>query len=338
MTTYVLLDSLNLFHRSKHQASKQYDTWTKLGYSIHVLLSSINKVARDFNADHIVICTEGRSWRKDFHPPYKYNRKVARDSRTPIQVEEDNEFDVAYRDLIAFFSEKTSCSVLHSKIAEADDLIARWIALHPDDDHVIVSTDSDFQQLIKPNVRLYNGVTNELWTVDGIFNDKNKPVIDKKTKEQKTVADPEWLLFEKCIRGDSSDNVFSAYPGAYLKSTKNRIGIIEAFEDRNRQGYAWNNFMLQTWTDHEDEIHKVCDDYKRNVTLIDLNAQPQDIKDRIDSDILNTLKLDPPSKVGIWFMKFCGKYELNRISENAQTYVEWLKSPYQGPLIKDANE
>ena len=39
------------------------------------------------------------------------------------------------------------------------------------------------------------------------FNDKGKPVIDKKTKEPKTIEDPEWLLFEKCIRGDTSDNI-----------------------------------------------------------------------------------------------------------------------------------
>ena len=40
-----------------------------------------------------------------------------------------------------------------------------------------------------------------------------RPVKDKKTKEQKMPGDPEWLLFEKCIRGDTSDNIFSAYPG-----------------------------------------------------------------------------------------------------------------------------
>ena len=30
-----------------------------------------------------------------------------------------------------------------------------------------------------------------------------------------------YLLFEKCIRGDTSDNVFSAYPGVRKKGTKN---------------------------------------------------------------------------------------------------------------------
>ena len=32
-------------------------------------------------------------------------------------------------------------------------------------------------------------------------------VMDKKTGEQKQIGDPKFLLFEKCMRGDTSDNV-----------------------------------------------------------------------------------------------------------------------------------
>ena len=41
----------------------------------------------------------------------------------------------------------------------------------------------------------------------------------------KKAIDPEFVLFEKCVRGDSPDNIFSAYPGARLKGTKNKTGI-----------------------------------------------------------------------------------------------------------------
>ena len=40
------------------------------------------------------------------------------------------------------------------------------------------------------------------------------------------------MLFEKCMRGDTSDNVFSAYPGVRTKGTKNKVGLIEAYEDK----------------------------------------------------------------------------------------------------------
>ena len=75
------------------------------------------------------------------------------------------------------------------------------------DNHIIVSSDSDYYQLLSPNVKQYNGITQELITLEGVYNDKGKPVIDKKTKEPKQIGDPEWLLFEKCIPGDTSDNV-----------------------------------------------------------------------------------------------------------------------------------
>ena len=80
------------------------------------------------------------------------------------------------------------------------------------------------------------------------------------------------------MRGDTSDNVFSAYPGVRVKGTKNKVGLQEAFADKSNKGYAWNNLMLQRWVDHEGAEHRVLDDYARNVTLCDLTAQPQNIR------------------------------------------------------------
>ena len=90
--------------------------------------------------------------------------------------------------------------------------------------------------------------------------------------------------------------------------------------------------MLQRWTDHNEVEHRVKDDYEMNKTLIDLNAQPQEIKDKVDGMIRNDLKVDPIPQVGLHFMKFCGKYELTKISEQATTYAKWLNSPYQGKV------
>jgi hypothetical protein len=32
-------------------------------------------------------------------------------------------------------------------------------------------------------------------------------------------------------------------------------------------------------------------------------------------------------------MRFCGKYDLNKISDNADTYAKWLNNPYKGNLV-----
>jgi len=181
-------------------------------------------------------------------------------------------------------------------------------------------------------VMQYNGVTNELITLKGYFKENGKPVIDKKTKEPKLLEDPEYGLFKKIIRGDSGDNVFSAFPGCREKGSKNKVGIMEAYEDRHKQGFNYNNLMLQRYIDHDGNEVRVKDAFERNKTLIDLKAQPQEIKDAVDQRIRESVRVTTIPQVGLHFMKFCGRYELTKISEQAEIYSKWLNSPYTGKL------
>jgi 5'-3' exonuclease len=241
-------------------------------------------------------------------------------------------------------STKTNCSVIRCATAEADDIIARWIALHPQDEHVIVSSDSDFVQLIAPNVSLYNGVNDHLFTPKGVTDDKGRKLsftiesnskikVGKVTPGFETPVDYQtWCLFLKCMRGDTGDNVFSAYPGVRIKGTKKSVGLTEAFEDRSKKGYAWNNLMLQRWTDHNQAEHKVLDDYERNCTLIDLTAQPDEIKTVVDTAIHEQISDKDIGQVGLHFLKFCGKYELIKLSEQADVVSRWMNETYKGVL------
>ena len=129
---------------------------------------------------------------------------------------------------------------------------------------------------------------------------------DKKTGEVKLPPNPEWLLFEKCMRGDSTDNVFSPYP----KVRKNKLE--EAFADRENQGFVWNNLMLQRWTDHNGVEHRVKECYERNKKLIDPTQQPEEIKTKVFAEILqaqNPKKVDPSGHTfyevlcQVWFNK-----------------------------------
>jgi 5'-3' exonuclease len=325
---YLIVDTANTFFRARHAAHRAASLDEKVGFAIHVTLASINKAWRDQKGSHVVICLEGRSWRKDYYAPYKANRAVARAALTEAQQEEDTAFWEAFDDLKTFFNEKSNCTVLQHKELEADDLVAGWIQSHPYDHHTIVSTDTDFHQLLADNVNQYNGVADELHTLKGIFDKNGKPVKDNKTKEPKVIPDPKWILFEKCMRGDPSDNIFSAFPGVRKDSTKKRIGLLEAFGDKDKKGYAWNNLMLQRWTDHNGEEHRVLDDYERNVQLVDLTAQPDDIKVKIAECIADNSVPKDIGQVGVKFMKFCGKHNLVKISEQATAYSEWLSAEY----------
>ena len=77
MATYVLVDTANTFFRARHVVRGDLDT--KVGMALHITLSGVKKAWQDFDADHVVFCLEGRSWRKDFYEPYKRNRQVTRD-------------------------------------------------------------------------------------------------------------------------------------------------------------------------------------------------------------------------------------------------------------------
>ena len=335
---YVLIDTANMFFRARHGAFRASDPWEKLGFALHITLMAANKVARRFEADHVVFALEGRSWRKDVYKPYKANRAVARAALTESEQEEDKMFWEGYDELTKYLSTRTNCSVIRHPQAEADDIIARWIALHPADDHIVISSDTDFVQLVSSTVKQYNGITDELITLEGIFDAKGRPVLDKKTKQAKACPDPAWLLFEKCMRGDSSDNVFSAYPGVREKGTKNKVGLREAFGDRDRQGYNWNNMMLQRWMDPDGVEHRVLDDYERNRTLIDLTAQPEEIKQQVDSAIAEQISHRDVGQVGVRFMQFCGRYELNKCSDAADQFGRWMNETYKGVLENVSSE
>ena len=335
---YVLIDTANMFFRARHVAHRASSSEEKVGYALHITLAAINKVVKQFNADHVVFALEGRSWRKDFYKPYKATRIEARAALTEKEAEEDKLFWETYDQFTSFLTNSTNCSVIRHPEAEADDIIARFINLHPDDQIYIISSDTDFLQLVSDRVFQYNGIANHLITPNGYFDDKGKPVIDKKTKQAKLLEDTNWILFEKCMRGDVSDNVFSAYPGVRTKGTKNKIGLREAFDDRAKKGYAWNNLMLQKWVDHDGKEHRVLDDYERNCTLIDLNAQPEEIKNKVDIAILNQVSHKDIGQVGVRFMKFCGRFDLQKISESAEQYGRWLNEVYKGVLNDNNSE
>lgn len=346
---FIIVDSANIFFKSRYIANRAEENSERVGMAIHLTFTSIQSIIKKFcnNDDfHVLFMKEGRSWRKDFYKPYKAHRALKNASLTEEEVELDKLFWEAYDNLTSFLSEKTNVSVIRCENAEADDLIARFIHLHPSDEHYIISSDSDFHQLTSKNVKIYNSINNTLITENAIYDEYDKSLeftveSNSKIKIGKANKDftpesnwREYALFLKCIRGDTGDNIFSAYPGVRIKGTKDKVGLMEAFNDRDKQGFSWNNFLLQKWVDHEGNEHRVRDDYERNRILIDLTYQPEEIKNQVDSVIKESVKKEFVSQIGIHFMRFCGKYQLVKISENLQYYINWLNKPYNG-ILKD---
>jgi 5'-3' exonuclease len=314
-----------------------------IGMALHLILNSMKKEYVKWNGTHVVFYLEGRSWRKDFYPGYKANRKVAFAQQTPKEQEDHHILVDAFDDFVEYLDQKTNITVLQNPRAEADDMIAIFIDAHPDDKHVLISSDSDFFQLLRyPNLVIYDPVKDILIKQDGVYDDDGNKLefvvsteakIKAGKKNPDFVCDPDWFnyaLFTKCIRGDKTDNIFSAYPGVREKGTKTTVGIREAYTDRGNKGFAWNNFMLQKWVDENKDEQRVKEKYEFNRTLIDLGQIPEDVKISCLEVIAEQTgrKSVPAMDIGTGFMKFCGKWALKKIGDSANSFMPMLKAKY----------
>lgn len=327
MSKFLLVDANNLFFKCRYVVRGTLDE--KIGMMIHIIFMSMAKTWKNKNADHIVISFDGRSWRREIYPPYKLNRQQALAKSNKKDLEENDAFFKVFDSLKNYFSDKTNVTVLYNPILESDDLIAHFIFSHPNDEHIIVSSDKDFEQLLADNVSIYNGLNDTTITTQGIYDGYGKPVVDKKTGKVKEAPNADWCIFEKCMRGCTSDNIFGAYPGIREKGSKNKVGLRDVFEDRVKQGFNWNSAMMHRWVDHNNLEHKVLDDYLRNKQLVDLKEQPVEIKQQISKTIEDGCQNKNKTQIGLYFLKLCGQYQLNKLSEQATSFSQMLNSKYK---------
>lgn len=325
---YLLIDSHNLFYRAIHVAKGGVDM--QAGMALHIIFMSIAQSWRLFNADHVVVALECRTadnWRKLYDKRYKHNRTEGRAARTQREVENDQILFSTYDDYITYLRNCTNVTVLQSPITEADDMIAHWINTHPDDEHIIVSSDKDFQQMLSDNVCQFNGIDKKVISSKDsdlaamMLLEGNFPT----NFEMKVIDDPEFVLFEKIVRGDAGDNVFSAYPGVRKNPARGKPGLIPAYLDRHNKGYDWNCFMLARWDDMEGNEHVVRDDFARNKMLVDLKAHPEEVVAVMNESIAN-MDTTPKKKIGLDFFIFCNANNLERLQEKAESLTTILSA------------
>lgn len=300
---YLIFDITNLLYRTFF-ANKSEDDITVAGLAHHMALATLNKYFRQYKPHKIVMCFDRTSWRKEYTSseksvskrPYKGNR---RQHMTPSEAAKYQLFMAHLRDFEILMRDHTSVITLSNDGLEADDLVAGFVqvySLDEDNEIIIISGDKDLIQLLGyPNVRLINPADGKDRTLDEWNNDAD------------------YFLFEKCLRGDLGDNVMSAYPR--IRSTR----IEKAYKDE----YERTNMMKETWKSAHDIEYMVEDVFKENEILMDLRKQPEDIQRRIIQTIITGTK-NPGSFSYFHFMKFLGQYELKKLAEQADTFVQML--------------
>jgi hypothetical protein len=322
------------------------DPETKVGLAMLIVFRSLRKLHRELQINHIVFAVDQGSWRQKCYPAYKSRRKLARLTASVAEQEESALFFEALNKLVEYLDVQTRCTVLRADSIEGDDFVAHWILRHPDDEHVIISGDSDFVQLIAPNVRIFDAINQRMIAIDGITDDRGRKLAfgvnpkDGKIKigdlNPEFVPEHEWwrkALFIKLLRGDTGDSVFSAFPGVRYEGKK--CSIRAAWEDRQEQGYDWNNLMFQTWNklvgtdaagEKLTETVRVIDEYRINESVIDLSKQPKEIVAIMDDALHEAIGRKPVGNVGIAFLKFCAAHNQPALSKEANDHVTYLNA------------
>jgi hypothetical protein len=134
----------------------------------------------------------------------------------------------------------------------------------------------------------------------------------------------DYALFMKCVRGDKSDNIFSAYPRVREKSTTKSIGIEDAFKDRITKGYNWQSFMNATWKNPLGETKIVKECYELNKKIIDLDEIPEDLKKDIDKHINEVLNKEPIGNVSMNLVRYLQEHQLVRLGELIGTFSQYF--------------
>lgn len=302
---YLLLDISNLLYRTFYAQTNEDDE-TLAGMAIHMALTTLNKYFKAYKPKKVVMFFDRSSWRKeytavhDYLKPYKGHR---RKDMTQSQKDKYERYITHINEFEELITNHTTIMTLASPRLEADDLIAGFVQRFTESDHIIITSDSDMAQLLKyKNVQLIS------------------PATDKEQSLAKYDDDPEYYLFHKCIRGDTADNIQSAYPR--VRSTRIREIYDNAMDG---DGYKYLTFMKETWVDQLQRTFTVEQMYKHNQHLIDLELQPNDIRALIESTIDS--EMDTIKKFSYFhIVKFVGKYKLRRILESIETFVPMLSS------------
>lgn len=309
MQKILVFDISNMLYRTFFANKTKHSAEESAGLAQHSALITLNKYFRNFKPHKVVMAFDRTSWRKAYTlnelcisgKPYKGNR---RQNMTPAEKEMLAKFIRHLNDFEEMISKQTSVVCLANDGLEADDLVAGVVELFPDDEVIIVSADKDFIQLLRSKkVKLIDPASGK---------DRRKFL------NEEYDGDVDYFMFEKCIRGDTGDNVQSAFPG--VRKTRIKKAYTDAFEKVNLMNETWS--IGEKGTDEFKEFI-VKDLFEENILLMDLREQPGVIKDRVKLTIEEAFG-NPGEYSHFHFLKFLGKYELKKISEQIDNFVRML--------------
>lgn len=220
----------------------------------HMILNSLRMYNKKFKDKYgqMVLACDSSSWRRDYFPQYKANRRSGRD-------ESDFDWAEAFRIMHQVkdeIKENFPYKVIHIDKCEADDIIATMVdhtqQFGQYEEVMIVSSDHDFKQLQK-----YDNVSQ--------FSPMTKKFVEE--------THPRQNLLLKILTGDAGDGI------------PNVLSHDDTFVNGDRQTPLSKKKKEAILEDLADgELLYAASWYRnycRNETLIDLSKTPDELQEKI---------------------------------------------------------
>ncbi|MFP4097419.1 MAG: DNA polymerase I [Alphaproteobacteria bacterium] len=180
--------------------------------AVYGFTNMLLKMLKDYHAPNIAVIFDAarENFRNEIYPQYKANRDETPEDlvpQFPLIREATQAFDIPALEVEGY---------------EADDLIAAYtrLALEMDKKVVIVSSDKDLMQLVRPGVRMLDPIKGKWIDEDGVF--------------EKFGVAPDKVVDVQALAGDSIDNV-PGVPGIGVKTAAqliNEYGSLESLLER----------------------------------------------------------------------------------------------------------
>lgn len=304
MKTILVLDANNLIHIEFYN-NKGFDGGPRAAdLAISQFILRLNYMRMTHKPSTMILCFDSNSnWRKTYTRSYRaLTNKIYKENRTKKLSKKEKEvkkyLDEKIGELATALRTHTKLFVLCKDGIEGDDFVGGVCQIYGDQPGIkikLVSSDKDYMQLLRhDNIEIINPLKN-----------------GKKRTLKDFNNDPDLYMFEKCIRGDRKDNVRSSYPRV------RRAKLVEAFyDDFKKENLMEHEFEETIYDSKVDDYvnvtYKVRELFEENKLLLDLEHQPQEIKDQIFEEIER--EMCGKKKFSIpYFLRFLGKNNMNNV-------------------------
>lgn len=309
--TLLVYDLNNIFHKNYHTAKNHGDLSEVLDMTLAATIRDMKIYYDRFSPLMTMAAIDARTnWRKDYtsgedavtHKVYKAHRN---EKLTKKERDAKKALNELIQEFAGFLKNSTKIITLWEDSLEADDMASGVCRIFGDSEYEIkiVSSDKDYLQFYRySNVQIVNPLAG-----------------GHKRNLQEWNNDADLYIFEKCIRGDSKDNVISSYPR--LRKT----ALVEAFYDDYKRSNVLNHTFTETVFDKERDDYIEIEYstealFNENMLLLDLNKQPDHIKELIDSVVEREITRKRTFNF-VKFLQLCKRHELNNLSARAQNFI-----------------